>query len=376
MWWSSESMGWGNHGRKLWTTELDTETMRIDAHQHFWMYSEREYGWIDDSMAALRRDFLPADLKPELERNGFQGCVAVQARQTLEETRWLLELAEHAPFILGVVGWVDLRSPRLQFELESLAVNPKLVGVRHIVQSEPDERFLLQPDFLRGIAMLEEFDLAYDILIYTRHLPVAAEFVTKFPRQRFVLDHLAKPPIKSGAIDVWARGIQGLAAFSNVYCKVSGLVTEADWQAWKPEDIRPYILRLPCLPVCLGDQARHFAIDIRKCCQPLDSTRPNVNGSALDRRLRQMVQNKTLPRKLRHEFRCHWKMPGINQDVVGQIKFFQHGDAAKKIRLKKKPLVRLALHDVPNAHQLGIDCQRLQFELQSRRPQIHPTHHP
>jgi L-fuconolactonase len=215
--------------------------MRIDAHQHFWMYSEREYGWIDDSMAALRRDFLPADLKPELERNGFQGCVAVQARQTLEETRWLLELAEHAPLILGVVGWVDLRSPRLQLELESLAVNPKLVGVRHIVQSEPDERFLLQPDFLRGIAMLEEFDLAYDILIYTRHLPVAAEFVTKFPRQRFVLDHLAKPPIKSGAIDVWARGIQGLAAFSNVYCKVSGLVTEADWQAWKPEDIRPYL---------------------------------------------------------------------------------------------------------------------------------------
>ena len=234
-------MGWGNHGRKLWTTELDTETMRIDAHQHFWMYSEREYGWINDSMAALRRDFLPADLKPELERNGFQGCVAVQARQTLEETRWLLELTEHAPFILGVVGWVDLRSPRLQFELESLAINPKLVGVRHIVQSEPDERFLLQPDFLRGIAMLEQFDLAYDVLIYTRHLPVAAEFVTKFPRQRFVLDHLAKPPIKSGAIDVWARGIQGLAAFSNVYCKVSGLVTEADWQAWKPEDIRPYL---------------------------------------------------------------------------------------------------------------------------------------
>lgn len=215
--------------------------MRIDAHQHFWMYNEREYGWIDDSMAALRRDFLPADLKSELQGNGFQGCVAVQARQTLEETRWLLELAEHAPFILGVVGWVDLRSPRLRFELEPLAVNSKLVGVRHIVQSEPDERFLLQPDFLRGIAMLEEFDLAYDILIYTRHLPVAAEFVTKFPRQRFVLDHLAKPAIKSGAIDVWARGIQGLAAFSNVYCKVSGLVTEADWQAWKPEDMQPYL---------------------------------------------------------------------------------------------------------------------------------------
>jgi len=215
--------------------------MRIDAHQHFWMYNGREYGWINDSMAALRRDFLPADLKPELERSGFQGCVAVQARQTLGETRWLLELAEQAPFILGVVGWVDLRSPRLRFELESLADNSKLVGVRHIVQSEPDERFLLQPDFLRSIAMLEEFDLAYDILIYAKHLPGAAEFVARFPRQRFVLDHLAKPPIKSGAIDVWTHGIRELAAFPNVYCKVSGLVTEADWQAWKPEDFRPYL---------------------------------------------------------------------------------------------------------------------------------------
>jgi len=215
--------------------------MRIDAHQHFWRYDEREYGWIDDSLAALRRDFLPADLKPELECNGFQGCVAVQARQTLEETRWLLELAEHAPFILGVVGWVDLRSPRVRFELESLGRYPELVGVRHIVQSEPDERFLLQPDFLRGIAMLEEFDLAYDILIYGRHLSVAAEFVERFPRQRFVLDHLAKPPIKSGAIDDWARGIRELAALPNLYCKVSGLVTEADWQKWNPEDLRPYL---------------------------------------------------------------------------------------------------------------------------------------
>ena len=215
--------------------------MHIDAHQHFWRYERREYGWIDDSMAALRRDFLPADLKPELERSGFQGCVAVQARQTLEETRWLLELAEHAPFILGVVGWVDLRSPRLRFELESFARHSKLVGVRHIVQGEPDDRFLLQPDFLRGIATLEEFDLAYDILIYPRHLPVATEFVARFPRQRLVLDHLAKPPIKSRAVDSWAREIQELASFPNLFCKVSGLVTEADWQSWKPEDMGPYL---------------------------------------------------------------------------------------------------------------------------------------
>jgi L-fuconolactonase len=215
--------------------------MHIDAHQHFWRYDQGEYGWIDDSMGALRRDFLPADLKPELERAGFQGCVAVQARQTLEETRWLLELAERAPFILGVVGWVDLRSPGVGFELEALAYESKLVGVRHVVQSEPDDRFLLQPEFLCGISILEEFDLAYDILIYAKHLPVAAEFVARFPKQRFVLDHLAKPPIKSGALDLWARGIRELAAFPNVYCKVSGLVTEADWQAWKPEDMRPYL---------------------------------------------------------------------------------------------------------------------------------------
>jgi len=236
--------------------------MHIDAHQHFWRYERREYGWIDDSMAALRRHFLPADLKPELERSGFQGCVAVQARQTLEETRWLLELAEHAPFILGVVGWVDLRSPRLRFELESFARHSKLVGVRHIVQSEPDDRFLLQPDFLRGIATLEEFDLAYDILIYPRHLPVATEFVSRFPRQRFVLDHLAKPPIKSGAVDSWALGIRELASFPNLFCKVSGLVTEADWQAWKPEDLRP------CLDVafeCFGPSRLMIGSDWPVC---------------------------------------------------------------------------------------------------------------
>jgi L-fuconolactonase len=214
--------------------------MRIDAHQHFWIYDQREYGWIDDSMAALRSDFLPADLKPELERSGFQGCIAVQARQTLEETRWLLELVERSPFILGVVGWVDLRSPQVRSDLEKFAGNRKLLGIRHIVQSEPDDRFLLQAEFLRGVALLEEFGLTYDILIYPKHLAVASEFVQRFPKQRFVLDHLAKPPLKSGSLNPWARGIRKLASFKNVYCKLSGLVTEADWQAWTPEDIKPY----------------------------------------------------------------------------------------------------------------------------------------
>jgi L-fuconolactonase len=220
--------------------------MLIDSHQHFWIYNPAEYDWIDDSMAALRRDFLPADLKPELDSNGFHGSVAVQVRQTLEETRWLLGLAARSPWILGVVGWVDLRSPEVHSQLKSLARNPKLVGIRHIVQSEPDDRFLLQPEFLRGLSALEEFDLAYDILIYTKHLPVAAEFVGRFPRQRFVLDHLAKPTIKSGnidswGVDSWAQGIRRLAEFPNVSCKLSGLVTEADWQHWQPEQIVPYL---------------------------------------------------------------------------------------------------------------------------------------
>ena len=215
--------------------------MGIDAHQHFWIYNPDEYGWIDESMAAIRRDFLPEDLEPELERNEFQGSVVVQTRQTLDETRWLLELADRSSKILGVVGWVDLRSPDARSQLGVFAKNPKLVGIRHIVQSEPDERFLLRPDFLRGIALLEEFDLAYDILIYTKHLSVAADFLERFPTQRFVLDHLAKPPIKSREIESWAAGIRRLAAFPNLFCKVSGLVTEADWQRWKAEDITPYL---------------------------------------------------------------------------------------------------------------------------------------
>ena len=228
-------------GSGIQDRELHLQACTLTAHQHFWVYDPREYEWIDDSMAALRRDFLPHDLKPELDRVGFQGSVAVQARQTIEETRWLLQLAASSPFILGVVGWVDLQSPDVRSQLREFSQNPKLVGVRHVVQGEPDERFMLRPEFLRGIAALEEFDLAYDILIYTKHLDVAAEFVRQFPRQRFVLDHLAKPPISSGILQPWTRGIEELAAFPNVMCKLSGMVTEADWQHWKPEHMAPYL---------------------------------------------------------------------------------------------------------------------------------------
>jgi L-fuconolactonase len=215
--------------------------MRVDAHQHFWTYSSSEYGWIDESMSVIRRDFLPADLNPELQRAGFDGCIAVQVRQSLEETRWLLKLAAESPFIFGVVGWVDLRSPQLRVDLERLSQHNKLVGVRHIVQAEPDDNFLLQPEFLRGVSQLQEFCLTYDILIYPRHLPVAVEFVRRLPQQCFVLDHLAKPFIKDQLLHPWAEGIRELAKFSNVYCKLSGMVTEADWHAWKPEHFNPYL---------------------------------------------------------------------------------------------------------------------------------------
>ena len=214
---------------------------RIDSHQHFWKYDARGYGWIDERMGALKRDFLPADLAPRLAEAGFTACVAVQAQPSLDETAWLLDLADRNPFVAGVVGWVDLCSPEARRQLERFAKHPKLVGVRHIVQGEPDDRFLLRPDFGGGIALLEGFGHAYDILVYPRHLPVAAEFVRRFPRQRFVLDHLAKPGIARGEIRAWSQGLRGLAAAPNVLAKLSGLVTEADWKRWTPEEMRPYL---------------------------------------------------------------------------------------------------------------------------------------
>jgi L-fuconolactonase len=215
--------------------------VRIDSHVHFWRYKRSEYDWIDDSMAALRRDFLPHDARCEMNHAGVDACVAVQAAQTVRETRWLLELAEMDPCILGVVGWVDLQADDVQARLAELAAHPRLVGVRHIVQSEPDDRFMLRPEFCRGISALKEFDLAYDILIYPKQLQAAAELVSRFTNQRFVLDHLAKPDIRSGEIRAWERDLRRLAGFPHVFCKLSGLVTEADWIAWTPDDIRPYV---------------------------------------------------------------------------------------------------------------------------------------
>jgi L-fuconolactonase len=215
--------------------------VRIDAHQHFWKYDAADYAWIDDSMASLQRDFLPDDVRPAMTRAGFDACVAVQARQSIEETRWLLSLADAHPFVVGVVGWVDLQADGARAQLEQAASHRKLVGVRHIVQSEPDDRFLLRPAFCRGISMLQDFDLAYDILIYSRQLPAAVEFAGRFPQQRFVLDHLAKPDIRRGEMREWEARLREIAAHPNVCCKLSGLVTEADWRTWNEGALRPYL---------------------------------------------------------------------------------------------------------------------------------------
>jgi L-fuconolactonase len=216
-------------------------TLRIDAHQHFWRYSPVDHAWMDGRMAAIQRDFLPEDLQPRLESLGFDGCVAVQARQSLEETRWLLDLADAHPGIRGVVGWVDLRSPAVAGQIAGFASRPRLKGVRHVVHDEPDDRFLLGADFRRGIAALDGTGLVYDLLLFPRHLPIATELVAGFPRQSFILDHLAKPGIKAGTREPWATDLRRLAAHGHVACKLSGLVTEADWAAWRPADLRPYL---------------------------------------------------------------------------------------------------------------------------------------
>jgi len=215
--------------------------VKIDAHQHFWRYNEQDYDWMKPGMDVLKQDYLPPDLAPLLQSVGIEGTIAVQARQTLEETRWLLDLADQYSFIRGVVGWVDLRSPDLGRQLEQFAAHPKLCGVRHVVHDELDDQFMLREDFVLGISMLAEFNLTYDLLLYPKHLPVACELVERLEEQPFALDHISKPFIKDGILEPWASDLRRLAAFPNVLCKVSGMVTEAGRQGWKAEDFAPYL---------------------------------------------------------------------------------------------------------------------------------------
>ncbi|MGC8559148.1 MAG: amidohydrolase family protein [Phycisphaerae bacterium] len=234
----------------------------IDTHQHFWKFNPDEYGWIGPDQGVLRRDFLPPDLEPIIRSSGVTGVVSVQARQKLEETHWLLELAAAHHFIKGVVGWVPLIAKELPKILEVLAPNPRLKGVRHVLHDEPDDGYMLRDDFNLGISLLERFNLVYDILIFERHLPQAIEFVDRHPRQIFVVDHIAKPRIAAGILEPWRTNIRELAARPNVYCKLSGAVTEADHRSWRDTDLQPYV---DVVLECFGPQRLMFGTDWPVC---------------------------------------------------------------------------------------------------------------
>jgi L-fuconolactonase len=213
----------------------------IDAHHHLWKYSPEEYPWMSDGMEAIRRDFLAADLEQVFHESGIAGAVTVQARQTLAETNWLLELSASTSLIRGVVGWVPLTNSNVGRKLEEFGSRKELKAVRHVVHDEPDDFYILREDFNRGVALLKQFDLRYDILIFGRHLPQTIQFVDRHPTQVFILDHIAKPRIKEHQLEPWRAALSELARRENVYCKLSGMVTEADWSSWNEKDLQPYV---------------------------------------------------------------------------------------------------------------------------------------
>ncbi|NIJ45888.1 L-fuconolactonase [Wenyingzhuangia heitensis] len=215
--------------------------MVIDSHQHFWNYEPVKHEWIDDEMAVIRRDFTPEDLQKVYSENDIDGCVVVQADQTLEETNFLIDLASKNNFIKGVVGWVDFRGDNIDDVLEHYSQFDVLKGFRHVVQGEADHNFLLRDNFLKGISKLEKYDFVYDILVFPHQLGTVLEFVKKFPNIKFVIDHIAKPYIKDGFYDGWAVLMAEIAKHPNVYCKISGMVTEADYKTWTPEQLEPYL---------------------------------------------------------------------------------------------------------------------------------------
>ncbi len=215
--------------------------MQIDAHLHFWKYDGAQYNWMDERHTGIMRDFLPQDLEPLLRDNGFAGCIAVQARQSLEETRWLLELSQKHPIIKGVVGWVDLCSDQIEEQLQHFAKEKMLKGVRHVVHDEPDDLFMFRDDFRQGVSLLEKYKLTYDLLLFPKHISAAIELVREFPQQRFVLNHIAKPNIAQGSIQPWKDDLYTLAQSANVCCKLSGMVTEAQLNNWQASDFKPYL---------------------------------------------------------------------------------------------------------------------------------------
>lgn len=213
----------------------------IDAHHHLWRYSAADFPWMGEGMEALRRDYLPAEFEAVARQAGVSGTIVVQARQTVEETKWLCELASQSRLIQGVVGWAPLVDPNLAPRLERLAVLPKIKGMRHILHDEADPFYMLREDFQRGISLLKVHGLRYDLLIFESHLPQAIELVNRHPDQIFILDHIAKPRIRERRISPWRENLKELARRENVYCKLSGMVTEADWKHWSEDDLKPYL---------------------------------------------------------------------------------------------------------------------------------------
>lgn len=222
------------------TSNIQHPASRIDSHQHFWKYSPIRDSWITEEMKVIQRDFLPQHLAQLLQENQIDGCVSVQADQSEEETQFLLTLAGQNDFIKGVVGWVDLKSKKIRERLSCYSAFPKLKGFRHVVQGEKDD-FLRDKDFLAGIGALRDFSFTYDILVYSRQLEEVIQFVRKFPDQKFVMDHIAKPSIKDREFTHWSKKMTALAAFENVSCKLSGMVTETDWKNWKQDDFNTYL---------------------------------------------------------------------------------------------------------------------------------------
>jgi L-fuconolactonase len=217
--------------------------MIIDAHQHFWQLDKPfKYDWLyAPDKKAICRSYLPADLLTNMQRVGVTHSVFVQTQHDVEENRWVLRLAEENPFILGVVGWVDLASPRVEEQLEEFIDHPKFVGVRHVVQDEPDDDWIVREDVLRGLKVLEKHEVPYDLLFFTKHLRHAPTVARALPDLPLVIDHLSKPEIKAKRIDEWRKDLRAAAALPNMHCKLSGMVTEADWGKWRPADLKPYV---------------------------------------------------------------------------------------------------------------------------------------
>jgi len=236
----------------------------IDAHQHFWQLTKPfDYRWLEvPEHAPIRRDFLPADLEPLLRAAGVEQSIFVQTQHNLDENRWALGLAEVHPFIAGVVGWVDLASPACEDQVLGFKAHPKFVGVRHITQGEPDDDFIVRPDILRGLKVLEKHGVPFDLLFFVKHLKHAATLARELPRLPMVIDHLAKPRIKDRSLGDWLPHLRAAAAFPNVYCKLSGMITEANWSHWTPADLRPYI---DAALECFGPERLMFGSDWPVC---------------------------------------------------------------------------------------------------------------